>query len=84
MDVDEDEDFYAPDDSLQGASLQSKDEATPAQPDQADEDLEEGEEEDEADSDDSDSVGIESWSSNAMNWQYTIGYWYYYWKKGWF
>ncbi|KAN0096351.1 Fip1 domain containing protein [Hyaloscypha variabilis] len=58
MDVDEDDDFYAPEESVQdGAGQQQKtEELTESndQPEQEDEDLEEGEEEDEADSDDSD------------------------------
>jgi len=57
MDVDEDDDFYAPEESVQdGAGQQQKTDTglqSNNQPEQEDEDLEEGEEEDEADSDDS-------------------------------
>jgi pre-mRNA 3'-end-processing factor FIP1 len=57
MDVDEDDDFYAPEESVQeSAEHQQKTEEareSNAQAEQEDEDLEEGEEEDEADSDDS-------------------------------
>jgi hypothetical protein len=57
MDVDEDDDFYAPEESAHESTEQQQkpEEATESndQADQEDEDLEEGEEEDEADSDDS-------------------------------
>jgi len=57
MDVDEDDDFYAPEGTVQdGAGQQQKTDGAVQpnnQPEQEDEDLEEGEEEDEVDSDDS-------------------------------
>jgi pre-mRNA 3'-end-processing factor FIP1 len=57
MDVDEDDDFYAPEEITQETieQQQKPEEATGSnyQTEQDDEDLEEGEEEDEADSDDS-------------------------------
>ncbi len=57
MDVDEDDDFYAPEESVPESSEQQQktEEATEStvHAEQEDEDLEEGEEEDEADSDDS-------------------------------
>lgn len=58
MDVDEDDDFYAPeDDATEDKEEQSGETAQPAsKPEQEDEDLEEGEEEDEAESEGSDSV----------------------------
>lgn len=51
MDIDEDDDFYAPEENEQEPELQKADETSEvtAQADQADEDLEEGEEEDEVD-----------------------------------
>jgi pre-mRNA 3'-end-processing factor FIP1 len=58
MDVDEDDDFYAPDDTVK-PTVQQQYEAAPgleAEPKEEDEDLEEGEEEDEEGSDGSDSV----------------------------
>jgi pre-mRNA 3'-end-processing factor FIP1 len=58
MDVDEDDDFYAPEDSAP-ANTQQKPEDAPqldVKPEQEDEDLEEGEEEDEAVEENSDSV----------------------------
>merc|ERR1712230_318154 len=59
MDVDEDDDFYAPEEGAEATTEQpEKTEAAPpasTKPEQEDEDLEEGEEEDEAESDDSDS-----------------------------
>ncbi|KAL2070600.1 hypothetical protein VTL71DRAFT_13626 [Oculimacula yallundae] len=59
MDVDEDDDFYAPEDGAEETKEQPETtEAAPpteAKPEQEDEDLEEGEEEDEEESDDSDS-----------------------------
>ena len=60
MDVDEDDDFYAPEEGAEATTEQpEKTEAAPpasTKPEQEDEDLEEGEEEDEAESEDSDSV----------------------------
>lgn len=56
MDVDEDDDFYAPEEATPTAAEQPSAETVPqsaVKPDQEDEDLEEGEEEDEAGSDDS-------------------------------
>lgn len=58
MDVDEDDDFYAPDESVQ-TTTQPQGEGVPdpdANPTEENEDLEEGEEEDEEGSDSSDSV----------------------------
>ncbi|CZT45456.1 related to component of pre-mRNA polyadenylation factor PF I [Rhynchosporium secalis] len=59
MDVDEDDDFYAPEEGADDTTeVPEETEAAPApeaKPEQQDEDLEEGEEEDEAVSDDSDS-----------------------------
>lgn len=60
MDVDEDDDFYAPEEGAEETTEQPETaKAAPpkdAKPEQEDEDLEEGEEEDEAESEDSDSV----------------------------
>jgi pre-mRNA 3'-end-processing factor FIP1 len=60
MDVDEDDDFYAPEDGLQESTEQpEKTEEAPepnSKSEQEDEDLEEGEEEDEPASEGSDSV----------------------------
>jgi pre-mRNA 3'-end-processing factor FIP1 len=60
MDVDEDDDFYAPEDVPQDSTehLEKTEEAPESntKPEQEDEDLEEGEEEDEAPSEGSDSV----------------------------
>lgn len=58
MDVDEDDDFYAPEDTATDNNGQGAEEAAQStpQPAQQDEDLEEGEEEDEAIEEDSDSV----------------------------
>merc|ERR1711964_153163 len=63
MDVDEDDDFYAPEEGTEETTEQpEKTEAAPpasTKPEQEDEDLEEGEEEDEAESEDSDlDIGI--------------------------
>jgi pre-mRNA 3'-end-processing factor FIP1 len=58
MDVDEDDDFYAPEEGAT-TSTEAKNEDVPrpdAKPEPEDEDLEEGEEEDEAGSEGSDSV----------------------------
>lgn len=60
MDVDEDDDFYAPEESIQPGTEDQSTAATVPQPianaQQEDGDLEEGEEEDEAGSEGSDSV----------------------------
>ena len=59
MEVDEDDDFYAPEEGAQASNEQTNPVHAPepeVNPEQEDEDLEEGEEEDEAGSEGSDSV----------------------------
>jgi pre-mRNA 3'-end-processing factor FIP1 len=61
MDIDEDDDFYAPEESVEASTEQSKTEQahqSDVKPEQEDEDLEEGEEEDEAGSEGTDSVRL--------------------------
>jgi hypothetical protein len=72
MDVDEDEDFYAPEEGEQEASEHQQVATEPhSRPEKVEEDLEEGEEEDEDESEDgSDSVC----ASCRINWAFMLTY----------
>jgi pre-mRNA 3'-end-processing factor FIP1 len=83
MDVDEDDDFYAPEEATPTATEPASAEPAPqsaVKPEQDDEDLEEGEEEDEAGSDDS-VCDARKYSTESAD--IRIGYRYHHRKKRW-
>lgn len=83
MEVDEDDDFYAPEESLPSGNYQP--EQKPVVKSEQEEDLEEGEEEDEEGEDEDDSVlyvvsiWYETWRADQA-----IGYRHYHREEGWY